>query len=162
LYPEATAMIILGIILSVFAIAFFCWLLFTLAVYALPCFVGMSLAFAAYHHGYGVLASGLIALIAGAGILAAGQLLFATVRVPILRAGIALIFAIPAAVAGYHATLGIAHITMPPGSLGELFAIVGAVLVGGTAWSRMAIYLPPVTVQGTEDEIASPQLPANG
>lgn len=29
-------MIILGIILSVFAIAFFCWLLFTLAVYALP------------------------------------------------------------------------------------------------------------------------------
>lgn len=29
-------MLILGIILSVFAIGFFCWLLFTLAVYALP------------------------------------------------------------------------------------------------------------------------------
>jgi hypothetical protein len=36
------------------------------------------------------------------------------------------------------------------------------VLVGGTAWSRMAIYLPPVTGQGVEDEIASPQLTANG
>jgi hypothetical protein len=152
-------MIILGIILSVFAIAFFCWLLFTLAVYALPCFVGMSLGFAAYHHGYGVFASGLIAPIGDAGTLAVGQLLFAAVRMPILRAGIALAFAIPAAIAGYHATLGIAHITMPPGSLGEVLAIIGAVLVGGTAWSRMAIYLPPVTGQGTENEIALPQFP---
>ena len=32
-------MIIVGIILSVFGIGFFCWLLFTLAVYALPFFV---------------------------------------------------------------------------------------------------------------------------
>ncbi len=31
-------MLILGLILSVFAIGFICWLLFTLAVYALPLF----------------------------------------------------------------------------------------------------------------------------
>jgi hypothetical protein len=31
-------MIIIGIILSAFGIGFFCWLLFTLAVYALPFF----------------------------------------------------------------------------------------------------------------------------
>jgi len=31
-------MLIVGIIFSVFGIAFFCWLLFTLAVYALPFF----------------------------------------------------------------------------------------------------------------------------
>ena len=55
-------MIILGIILSVFAIAFFCWLLFTLAVYALPFYTGLMAAFMAYHHGYGVLGSGLIAV----------------------------------------------------------------------------------------------------
>jgi hypothetical protein len=88
-------MIILGIILSVFAIGFFCWLLFTLAVYALPCFVGMSLAFTAYHYGYGVLASGLIGIVAGASVLAIGQLLFAATRTPILRASIALMFAYP-------------------------------------------------------------------
>ena len=34
-------MIIVGIILSVFGIGFFCWLLFTLAVYALPFFAGL-------------------------------------------------------------------------------------------------------------------------
>ncbi len=36
-------MIILGIILSIAAIGFFCWLLFTLAVFALPFFAGVSL-----------------------------------------------------------------------------------------------------------------------
>jgi hypothetical protein len=157
-------MIILGIIFSVFAIAFFCWLLFTLAVYALPCFVGATAAFAAYHHGYGVIGAGLIALFAGAGTLALGQLLFATVRVPILRAGIALIFAIPAAVAGYHATLGIAHIAMPPSTLTEILAFVGATLVGGTAWSRMAIFVPPATGEVMQEGSVPSQLsfPANG
>ncbi|MEJ1967053.1 MAG: hypothetical protein WDN03_00235 [Rhizomicrobium sp.] len=157
-------MIILGIILSVFAIAFFCWLLFTLAVYALPCFIGMTAGFAAYHHGYGVLGAGLIALVAGASVLALGQLLFATVRVPILRAGIALIFAVPAAVAGYHATLGIAHIAMPASTLTEILAIIGAALVGGTAWSRMAIFVPPANGGVTQEGSVPSQLsfPASG
>lgn len=157
-------MIILGIILSVFAIAFFCWLLFTLAVYALPFFVGLTAAFTAYHHGYGVLGSGLIAIVVGAGILALGQIVFATVRLPILRACVALVFAIPAAIAGYHATLGIAHIGIPAGALSQILAFVGAALVGGTAWSRMAIFVPPATGQHVQDSSASPQLAstANG
>ena len=48
-------MIIVGIILSVFGIGFFCWLLFTLAVYALPFFAGVTAALAAYHSGSGVI-----------------------------------------------------------------------------------------------------------
>ncbi len=157
-------MIILGIILSVFAIAFFCWLLFTLAVYALPFFVGLTAAFTAYHHGYGVLGSGLIAVVAGAGVLALGQLLFAAVRPPILRACIALVFAIPAAVAGYHATLGITHICLPEGPLSQILAFVGATLVGGTAWTRMAIFIPPAVDGPTQERSVPPQLsfPANG
>src|SRR5262249_36607494 len=131
-------MIILGIILSVFAIFFFCWLLFTLAVYALPCFVGMSAAFAAYHHGTGVFEAGITGLLAGIATLVVAQLLFATIRIPILRAAIALLFTIPAAVAGYHATLGIAHIALSQGPLSTTLAYIGAVLVGATAWSRMA------------------------
>lgn len=35
-------MILLGIILSIAAIGFFCWLLFTLAVFALPFFAGLT------------------------------------------------------------------------------------------------------------------------
>jgi len=153
-------MIILGIILSVFAIGFFCWLLFTLAVYALPCFVGMSAAFAAYHHGTGVFEAGVIGLLAGAATLVVGQLLFAGIRIPILRAAIALLFAIPAAVAGYHATLGIAHIALSYGALSITLAYIGAALVGATAWSRMAINLPPVAGQGLQGDESSPQFPS--
>lgn len=151
-------MIILGLILSVFAIGFFCWLLFTLAVYALPCFVGMTAAFVAYQHSYGVFESGVIGVLAGALTLAAGQFLFAWVRVPLLRAGIALLFAAPAAVAGYHATLGIAHIAMPHGTLSTVLAYIGAALVGATAWARMAVFVSPAAGQGIQGGAAAPSL----
>jgi hypothetical protein len=140
---ETTTMIIIGIILSVFAIAFFCWLLFTLAVYALPFFVGLTAAFSAYHAGYSLFASTLIAIFAAGVVLAFGQLAFALVRTPILRAAIALIFAVPAAAAGYYATLGIAHICMTSIALCHILAAVGASLVGSTACSRMALLASP-------------------
>ncbi len=136
-------MLILGIILSVFAIGFFCWLLFTLAVYALPFYAGLTAAFAAYHSGYGVFAAALIAIIAAGATLAIGQIAFALVRTPFPRAAIALLFAVPAAIAGYYATLGIAHICIAPGAVSQILAAIGAALVGGTAWSRMALFVPP-------------------
>ena len=46
-------MLIIGIILSVFGIGFFCWLLFTLAVYALPFFAGLTAGLAAFHSRLG-------------------------------------------------------------------------------------------------------------
>jgi hypothetical protein len=36
---EASTMLVIGLIVSMFGIAPFCWLIFTLAVYALPFFV---------------------------------------------------------------------------------------------------------------------------
>ena len=56
-------MLIVGIIFSVFGIGFFCWLLFTLAVYALPFFAGLTAGLAAFHSGSGVIG----ALVVGAG-----------------------------------------------------------------------------------------------
>jgi hypothetical protein len=47
-------MLVIGLILNVFGIGLFCWLIFTLAVYALPFFVGLSAAMAAFHSGAGV------------------------------------------------------------------------------------------------------------
>jgi hypothetical protein len=99
-------MIIIGIVLSVFGLGFFCWLLFTLAVYALPFFAGVTAALAAYHSGSGVIGAIIVAVLAGATTLAIGQIAFATVRSPLLRAAIGLLYAVPATIAGYHATLG--------------------------------------------------------
>ncbi|SDR44650.1 hypothetical protein SAMN05519103_03246 [Rhizobiales bacterium GAS113] len=133
-------MIIIGIVLSAVGIGFFCWLLFTLAVYALPFFAGMTAALATYHSGWGVIGAIVVAVVAGGAMLAIGQIVLATFRTPLIRTAIALIYAVPAAVAGYHATAGLAHIGVPSESWCEAFALLGAVLVGGTAWARMTSF----------------------
>jgi hypothetical protein len=58
-------MIIIGIILSVFGVGFFCWLLFTLAVYALPFFAGLFVGLAAFHSGAGVIGALIVGVLAG-------------------------------------------------------------------------------------------------
>jgi hypothetical protein len=141
-------MIIVGIVLSIAGIGFFCWLLFTLAVYALPFFVGVTAAFAAYDGGPGVIGAIIVGGLAGGGALAIGQIAFSTVRTPLTRAAIGLLYAVPAAIAGYHATLGLAHIGVPSEGWREAFAIVGAILVGGTAWARMTLFVPPSAERG--------------
>jgi hypothetical protein len=47
-------MAIISLVLSIFGLGAICWLLFSLAVYALPFCVGMTIAFAASHGGSGV------------------------------------------------------------------------------------------------------------
>jgi hypothetical protein len=141
-------MIIVGIILSVFGIGFFCWLLFTLAIYALPFFAGLSVGLAAFHSGSGVIGALIVGGLTGGATLAIGQIVFAMVSTPLIRAAIGLLYAVPAAIAGYHATFGLAQIGMPSEAWRETFAVVGAVLVGGTAWGRMFLFLPPEAGQG--------------
>jgi hypothetical protein len=139
---ENTTMIVIGLILSVFGVGYLCWLLFTLAVYALPLFAGMMAGLAAYHSGAG-LGALVVGFAAGAVTLVAGQAAFAAVKSPVLRVVIAILFAAPAAIAGYHATLALAHIGVPSASWREVFAIVGAIVAGGTAFVRLAARAAP-------------------
>jgi hypothetical protein len=89
-----------------------------------------------FHPGLHYFVGGLIVgFTAGAITLVVGQAIFAS---PVLRGLIALIFATPAAVAGYHATLALARIGVPAGGWREVFAIVGAIAIGGTAVVRVA------------------------
>jgi hypothetical protein len=134
---ESITMIITGLIFSVFGISFLCWLLFNLAVYALPFFAGVTAGLAAYHSGAGVIGALFVGFAGGAVTLVTGQAAFAVVKSAALRGAIALVFATPAAIAGYHATLGLAHIGAPSASWCEVFAILGAILVGGTAFVRI-------------------------
>jgi hypothetical protein len=136
-------MLILGLILSVFAIGFICWLLFTLAVYALPLFAAATAGFAAYHHDAGLVGAVLVAILAGAATLAIGQLAFALVPSTPIRAVIALVFAAPAAVAGYEATSGLVHLGVASAAWCGALAAVGAFLTGGTAFARMAVFTAP-------------------
>jgi len=140
-------MIVLGIIFCAFGIGFLCWLLFELAVYALPSFAGIGAGLLAFHSGPGVLGSIIIGLIAAAVTLYAGQLAFAVVRSPLIRAMIALLFAIPATIAGYHTSLRLAHIGVPSQGWREVFAWIGALFIGGTAWTRMTVFAEPLPLR---------------
>eukprot|EP01046_Picozoa_sp_COSAG06_P086522 COSAG06_NODE_33115_length_495_cov_0.722222_1_plen_92_part_10 len=92
-------MIILGIVLSFAAIGILCWLLFTLAVFALPFFAGVTAGTWAYDTGAGWLGAILIGML-GAGLtLGVGQLLLGIVRPLWARLLIALAFVAPAAIA---------------------------------------------------------------
>jgi hypothetical protein len=136
-------MLIIGLVLSVFGIGFFCWLLFITAVYALPFDAGLTAGLAAYHSGAGIAGAIVIAIIAGGVTLTIGQIAFATIRSPLIRALIGLIYAVPAATAGYSGTLGFAQMGIPSPGWRVTFAVIGAIAVGGTAWARMALFVPP-------------------
>jgi len=129
---------IIAILLAIAALVFMCWLLFTLAIYALPLFVGLSAAFWAHSTGAGLMGAVMIGFAAGIGTLVLGQLLFASMRTPIIRLAIALLFAVPAAVAGFHAVHGIVGIGSNSEVWRDVLGSVGAVVVGATAWMRLA------------------------
>jgi hypothetical protein len=141
-------MIAIGIVLGLMGLAYLCSLLFTLAVHALPLFAGVTAGFAAYHSGSGAVAAIIVGAIAGILVLVIGQIAFATLQSPILRAAVGLLFATPAAMAGYHAALGLAQIIVLTSGLQDALAIAGAITVAATAWVRMAHVRSPDAGRG--------------
>lgn len=119
------------------ALLFACWILFTLAVYALPFFLAVSAGMLAYETGAGAIGAALVALLAGAVALVLGQTLFAVTRSPALRSIVAAVYAAPAGFAGYHAVHGLAAIGSPAAGWHELLSVAGAIIIGLVAWSRV-------------------------
>jgi hypothetical protein len=140
-------MLALGLVLNTVGIGLFCWLIVTLAVYALPFFVAVNAGMIAYHSGAGILGAPLVGIAAGAVTLAIGQTAFAMTRPLILRSVIAAAFAIPAAIAGYHVVLVMSQIGMPSLAWREVFACLGALVFGGTAWTRLTVFAEPCPLQ---------------
>ena len=141
-------MIFIGIFLSIAAIGFLCWLLFTLAVFALPFFAGVTAGTWAYGTGAGWLGAIVVGFVAAGLTFGIGQFLLATVRPTWARLLIAAAFVAPAVVAGFHATHGIVKHTMPSEAWQVVFSIIGAVAVGATAFLRvtaMAAATPPAS-----------------
>ena len=131
-------MIILGILVSIAAIGTMCWLLFNLAVFALPLFIGLNAGTWAYDTGAGWLGGIVVGLLAAGLTLAVGQCLLMLVRPIWARLLIALAFVAPAGMAGFYATLGIVKHMMPSETWQLIFSVVGAVAVGVTAFLRVA------------------------
>jgi hypothetical protein len=109
----------------------------------LPFFVAINAGTWAFHNGAGLLGTPLVAVFAGGMTLATAQMAFAITRSLILRTVIAAVFALPATLGGYHVVLAMAQIGVTSLAWQEIFACLGAVFIGGTAWIRLSIFTEP-------------------
>jgi len=136
-------------------LGFFCSLLFTLAVYALPFLAGQSAGLAAFCSGSGFIGALVVSFLIGVATLVLGQIVLTTVRTLLIRLFIGLIYAVPAAVAGHELCFAPAGIGVTAGAWQQAFAAAGAV-VGVTAFARMAVLAPPSAGPGTVEGTAQP------
>lgn len=129
---------VLLMLMSVAVIGMLCVAAYTLAVYALPFMLGLTTAQFAYHTGSGLIGAGLVGVVAAGAAFGILALLFDSLRSPILRLIVALIFAAPAAVAGYALVHGITKEAVPSEIWRQIFCIIGGGFVGGAALLRLA------------------------
>ena len=144
------------LVLGLFAGLYMLWLLFSLAVYALPLYAGIGLAFWMHGAGCGYAPAILAGFAAGFATLFAGQLLFALSGSPLLRLALALLFVLPAGIAGYQAVHGVFGLAIDPGATLTILSGLGATLIAGTAWTRLAGFERGELVQ----QPMTPSLPA--
>jgi hypothetical protein len=118
-------------------IGVFCWLLYCAAIYTLPFLVGAFVGLHAEQAGAGPLCGIVLGIAAGALVLLIGRTAFAHARGPLLRTAIALVFATPAALAGYSATSTLFGLASASEGWRQVLAIAGAMAIGVIAWRRL-------------------------
>lgn len=136
---------ILGVIFSLTGIGLLIALMFNMAIYALPLFSAVSVGRLAFASGAGWLGAVVVGLLAGVLTLRLGQFVLASTRSGLVRLGIALVFVLPAAFAGYHVVIGLSRIGGAHGLWQSVFATVGAVFIAGAALARLATPMTSVS-----------------
>jgi hypothetical protein len=144
----AITMIIVGILLNVVGLGVICWALFTLAIHAFPFFVGLTAGIYSFQIGMGPFGAIVIGFIVAYCTLVVGRYAFSVVRGPVVRLLIGLLFAVPAARAGYDMTLALSRIGIPSEWWQESFAMLGAIAIGSTAWARVSMQTDPALRPG--------------
>ncbi|MBI5128862.1 MAG: hypothetical protein HZA66_05425 [Rhodopseudomonas palustris] len=135
---------VLGILLNFAGLGVICWAMFRLAVFALPFFVGVIAGFYALQIGAGPLGAIAAGIMLSAFALVLGQYAFATARSATVRVLVGTLFVLPAVVAGYQLALGLADFGMVPTEWQRAFAVLGAVVIGGTALARIRPFSVPL------------------
>ncbi|MCD1635476.1 hypothetical protein K7H91_17045 [Martelella mediterranea] len=144
---------IVAILGSITAIAVLCWLLFTLAIYALPALGGVAAGMWAYETGAGLPGSVLVGLVGAGLVFGLAQFLILFARPMWVKLAVALAFVAPAAIAGFYATHGIVKHLMPSETWQTVFSVIGAVAVGITAFVRVTSVAPPGPAEQTPASI---------
>jgi len=135
-------MIFLGFV-TVITIITFIWLLFNLAVFALPLFIGLTIATWAYATGAGWVGAGLAGFVTAVLTFSLGQLLLAILRPSWARLVIVATFVVPATIGGFQATHGVLKHMVPSETWQTVFSVIGAITAGAVAFARLTTIVVP-------------------
>ncbi len=127
------------IIMSTVLIGTLCVLAYRLAVLALPVTLSFTIARIAYQTGAGMIGAGIIGFIAGAVAYGLLSVLFVSLRSPAARIAVGLIFALPAAGAGYTLISGISASMIQSELWRLMFCALGGLLIGSVAFTRLLV-----------------------
>lgn len=128
---------ILALLATLAATTMLALLLVRLIIYALPVFAALIAGQWAHASGFTLGHSIALGLLAAVTILLAAQLALGLARTPLQLGGIGLIFALPAALAGYQAAQGIWSIFAPAGVVSMALASLAALLFAGLALAHL-------------------------
>ncbi|KAB2715171.1 hypothetical protein [Brucella intermedia] len=130
-------MIVLISLSAVMVFAMFS-LAYMLATYAVPFFFAVMATRFAFATGASYIGAGIVGLFAGVASYGFLAYLYATLRSPELRLAIALLFAVPAAVAGFALVHGVAREAVPSEVWRKIFSLIGGAFVGLSALAKLS------------------------
>lgn len=129
-----------GIVLSLIGIALFAWAMLRLAVYALPVGLGFMAFLWAAGGELGPAVGIVLGLAVGVAALLVGRLLIASRMPALLRAGVAILFALPAGIAGHSVVSTLMRLGGAGPNAATVVAVIGGIVIAGAA---LASLVPP-------------------
>lgn len=147
-------MITFGLFASLAAAFAFLCVLINLAALALPVWVAGAVFFFAQKSGEGLIGAAILGLVAGTATYFVGVISCAMAPSRVISFLIALIFAIPAATAGYHVGFGLSRLIFIAPVLQQCGAIVTAIYVFALCWRRLSPMMnspPDISINRSEN-----------
>jgi hypothetical protein len=122
------------------AVSFFLgWCLVKLTIHALPLFAAMMTTSLLLRAGFSVGPAVVGGIVSALLIVVGGRSLAAIPNSPVLRAGVLIAFAAPAAIAAHHAVLGLTASVIGSLAWRTIWALVASLIVGSAAWREVAV-----------------------
>jgi hypothetical protein len=128
--------------------ALIAWLVFNLAIYALPMIVAVITAQALHRAGLEWIMAVPAGLLAGVVTFALGQISLALIKSTWARLVIIAAFVAPSAITGFYAAYGLAGTVSHAPLTCSAFGALGAIIVGVTAFARL-ITPPPALAEAS-------------
>ena len=124
--------------LALIGVGLMIYLLFAAATYVVPICAGLSIGFAVFHIGASYTSAWLLGFLAFLLVIMLGQMATQLVPTRHARIGVALLFAIPAAVAGFQVASSLLHLggVAPWNSWDMTLSLAAAVATGMVAATR--------------------------